>query len=212
MTQQPGWGPQQPPQPGQPPYGYPQQPGPYGAPPPLPKQGLTPGGLIALGCGGLLVVGGLFVAIAAFSTIGDSSSNASRPTPAASTQAPAAAPPEATPAKEPATEPALKIEAKKTPFTRGILAAPGAHTSVRVTVINSTDETVSVNPLYFTITATDGMKYTHELAADEHQLDAVELAPGEKTTGVVTGKGTFAPAYVTFTDGLFGDPVRVKVS
>lgn len=198
----------------QPHYGYPPQPGPYGTPPHQPpKKGIGVGGGIALGCGGLLLVGVLLFTIAAFASIGDSSSTASRPTPAATTKAPAAAPPKATPAKEqPAAEPALKIEAKKTPFTRGILASEGPHTSVRVTIINNTDETISVNPLYFTITATDGMKYTHELAADEQQIDAVKLAPGEKTTGVVTGKGAFTPDYVTFTDGLFGDPIRTKVS
>jgi hypothetical protein len=40
----------------------------------------------------------------------------------------------------------------------------------------------------------------------------MDLAPGEKTTGVITGKGAFTPKYVTCTDGLFGDDVRGDVS
>ncbi|WP_241563246.1 hypothetical protein [Streptomyces sp. E1N211] len=69
-----------------------------------------------------------------------------------------------------------------------------------------------MNPLYFTITDTDGTKHTVELGVDEEQIDTVDLAPGENISGTVTGKGTFTPKYVTYTDGLLGDPVRVNVS
>lgn len=200
----------------QPPYGYPNQPGPYGTPPPPPqRKGIGVGGGIALGCGGLLLLGAIIFVIGIFASIGDSTDPKTprQSTPTIAAEAPAATPSKAAPPEpEPAPEQPVKIEAKKTPFTRGILAPDGPHTSVRVTITNGSNKTISVNPLYFTITATDGMKYTHELAADEQQLDAVKLAPGEKTTGVVTGKGKFTPAYVTYTDGLFGDPIRVKVS
>nr|WP_286170072.1 DUF4352 domain-containing protein [Actinospica acidiphila] len=86
------------------------------------------------------------------------------------------------------------------------------YTSVRVTVVNDGDDEVSVNPLYFTITDTDGTKHTAELGVDEEQIDTVDLAPGENISGTVTGKGTFTPKYVTYTDGLLGDPTRVNVS
>ncbi|MCX4529727.1 hypothetical protein OG982_29215 [Streptomyces sp. NBC_01551] len=47
-----------------------------------------------------------------------------------------------------------------------------------------------------------------ELGAAEDQIDTVELAPGEN----VTGKGTFTPKRVTYTDGLIGKGVRTDVS
>ncbi|WP_406859277.1 hypothetical protein ABZO31_02870 [Streptomyces sp. HUAS MG47] len=68
MTQQPGWGPQQP---GQPPYGYPQQPGPYGPPPPQ-RRGIGVGGGIAIGCGVLLLLGVLLMVIGLLAYDGDS--------------------------------------------------------------------------------------------------------------------------------------------
>ncbi|MFE6284331.1 hypothetical protein [Streptomyces sp. NPDC057877] len=40
----------------------------------------------------------------------------------------------------------------------------------------------------------------------------MDLAPGENISGTVTGKGTFKPRYVTYPDGLLGDPVRTDVS
>ncbi|MFF5804528.1 hypothetical protein [Streptomyces sp. NPDC012746] len=51
-----------------------------------------------------------------------------------------------------------------------------------------------------------------ELGAAEDQIDTVELAPGENVTGAVTGKGTFTPKTVTYTDGLIGKGVRTDVS
>ncbi|MEV4683600.1 DUF4352 domain-containing protein [Streptomyces kurssanovii] len=81
-----------------------------------------------------------------------------------------------------------------------------------VTITNNSDEKIDVNPLYFSITATDGSKHNAELGEDENQMDTMDLAPGEKATGVITGKGAFTPMYVTYTDGLFGDDVRGDVS
>ncbi|MEU6982497.1 hypothetical protein ABZ946_03600 [Streptomyces sp. NPDC046324] len=40
----------------------------------------------------------------------------------------------------------------------------------------------------------------------------MDLSPGERTTGVITGEGDFSATYVTYTDGLFGEEVRGKVS
>ncbi len=40
----------------------------------------------------------------------------------------------------------------------------------------------------------------------------MDLAPGENVSGTVTGKGPFTPQYVTFTDGILGDPIRVNAS
>jgi hypothetical protein len=73
----------------------------------------------------------------------------------------------------------VKVTAKKTGFSKSILAQDRNYTSVLVTVTNNSDDKVDVNPLYF--------------------------------TGTITGKGTFTPKYVTYTDGLLGDSLRADV-
>lgn len=201
---------QQPPQ--QPGFGPPQQPG-WGAPPQPPKKN-NAGKIIGIGCGGivaLLVIIGVIGALVSGGDSSDTSSSnggtvSSRPT------APDGSEEAETEKEEPAEEPALKITAEKTGFTKSILADGSNYTSIKVTVTNNSDDTIGVNPLYFTITDTDGTKHTHELAVDETQIDTVDLAPGENISGTVTGKGKFTAAYVTYTDGLLGDPVRVDVS
>ncbi|WP_225859142.1 DUF4352 domain-containing protein [Streptomyces albicerus] len=111
----------------------------------------------------------------------------------------------------PAPKTPIKVTAKKTAFTASILADGGNYTSVKVTVTNNSDETIDVNPLYFAITDSKGTKHSQELAADKNQLEAVDLAPGENISGVVTGKGKFTPTHVTYTQFL-SDPVRVPVT
>ncbi|MFI6107778.1 DUF4352 domain-containing protein [Streptomyces sp. NPDC051310] len=81
-----------------------------------------------------------------------------------------------------------------------------------MTVTNNGSKPIGINPLYFTITDTSGGKHTAEPAVDEQQMDTVDLAPGENSTGVITGKGSFTPRYVTFVEGLFGDGVRGDVT
>ncbi|URN13458.1 DUF4352 domain-containing protein [Streptomyces radiopugnans] len=105
----------------------------------------------------------------------------------------------------------IRITAETTDFRPTILTNGEEHTSVLVTVVNNSAEKVDVNPLYFDVTAADGSKYDVELAADERQIDTVELAKGEKVTGTVTVKGKIEPKTVTFTNGLFGDSVRADV-
>lgn len=213
--QQPGWG-QQPHQP------YPQQPG-WVAPPPPPKK--TPVGMIVgLGCLGIVV---LFILLGVVGTIagGDSSdtskgtstsvdSDANKDTQAEKKDdAPAA---EEEPAEEPTEEAApespIKIVAKKTAFSASVLADGSNYTSIKVTVTNNSDDTISVNPLYFSITDTNGTKHASELAADNNQIDTVDLAPGENVSGTVTGKGKFTAKTVTYTDGFIGDTIITKVS
>lgn len=106
----------------------------------------------------------------------------------------------------------MKVTATKTAFAPSILAEGSNYTSVKVTIKNDSDDTISVNPLYFAITDSKGTKHSHELAADENQLEAVDLAPGENISGVVTGKGKFTAKYVTYTDGFLGDSLRADVS
>lgn len=201
-TGQPQWGPP----PGQP---YPGAP--YGPPRP-PKNGMSTGAIVAIVLGS--VFGGLLliIVIAAIAVSGDTTASDSAgpkktgsaaPAPARSSDAPVT--------EEPAEKAPVTVTAKKTTFAPSVLHNGGAYTSVTVTVKNQGDTEISVNPLYFTITDTDGSKHTTELGMDENQISTVELAPGEKVTGSITGKGKFTPAYVTYTDGLFGEGVRGNV-
>ncbi len=125
---------------------------------------------------------------------------------------PAEQPKEEKAEEKPAAEEPVKITAKKTAFSKSIIADSSNYTSVLITITNNSNETISVNPLYFAITDTDGTKHTAELAVDERQIDTVKLAPGENVSGTITGKGKFTPKYVTYTDGWWGDSLRAEVS
>ncbi|GAB2863677.1 hypothetical protein GCM10027074_33670 [Streptomyces deserti] len=209
--------PQQPQQ--QPGYGYP-APG-YGAPVPQPPKKRSFAKIAGLGCGGILA---LFVIIGVAASGGsdgssdskssDKSVTAKEPQREEKIEGPAEkAPAEDKPAKEePAAQGPVKVTAKKTGFSKSILADSSDYTSVLITITNNGDEQLDVNPLYFSITDADGTKHTAELAVDENQIDTVKLAPGENISGTITGKGKFSPKYVTYTDGLLGDSIRADVS
>jgi hypothetical protein len=202
QPQQPGWG---------------QPPTPPAWQPPPPKKS-NAGKIVGFGCLGLV---GLLVLLGIVGALigNDDSSDDDKGGTVAAASSPADDKPaeEATqkaaeqPSKK-APEPAVKIAAKKARFAGSILAEGSNYTSVLITVTNNSDETVDVNPLYFSITGTDGTKRTAELAVDENQIDTVDLAPGENISGTVTGKGKFTPKYVTYTDGILGDPMRADVN
>lgn len=209
--------PGQQPQPG---YGYP-QPGPpqqpgwgYPPPPQQPKKNSVGKivGFSCLGIVGLVVLLGIAGALLG----GESSPKAGKepasqvPAPAASS-APAKAP-ETAPSAKPEKKSAVDVVAKNTKFKKSILADSSEYTSLSVTITNNSSKAISVNPLYFAITDTNGTKHVAELAVDENQIDTVELAPGENITGTITGKGAFTAKTVTYTDGLIGDSVRANVS
>ncbi|MGZ2359647.1 DUF4352 domain-containing protein [Streptomyces sp. 372A] len=157
---------------------------------------------------GIIVLFVLIGIIAAIATSGDDSKKDSPPTkePAAS------APAESKKPEEPAKKEPVTVAAKKVAFKKSILAQNNDYTSVQVTITNNGKDEIDVNPLYVTITDTDGRKHTAELGMDEDQLDTVKLAPGENVTGTITGKGKFDAKYVTYTDGLIGDSIRGNVS
>lgn len=120
-------------------------------------------------------------------------------------------PKEQEPAKKEEKVSPLNITAEKAEFAKSILAQGSDYTSVRVTITNNSGESVSVNPLYFTITDTNGTKHTAELGADKNQVDTVTLADGENISGTITGKGSFTAKYVTYTEAMFGEPIRADV-
>ncbi|MEV6833771.1 DUF4352 domain-containing protein [Streptomyces sp. NPDC051133] len=202
---------QQYPQPQQPGWGGPQ--GAWGAPPQPPKK--SKGKIIGFGCLGVIA---LFVVIgivgAATGSGGSKSHDKAISTKGSAPTAAASKENETSDDSEPADTKAAPVEitAKKTAFSKTILADSSNYTSVAVTIANHSDKKLSVNPLYFAVTDTAGTKHTAELGVDDKQIDTVDLAPGENITGTVTGKGAFTPKYVTYTEDLFGDPIRANVS
>ncbi|MCM2514249.1 DUF4352 domain-containing protein [Streptomyces griseoincarnatus] len=211
-NQQPPHANQQPYPGGQQPYPQPSGYGFPGTPPPPPAKKRRFLKFAGFGCAGVL---GLVVLIAALSASGDDSDDGGNTAADTSVSASAGAKEKGPDAKRKESEQGggpVKVTAERAEFSKSILADGSDYTSVRVTVVNDGDDEVSVNPLYFTITDSDGTKHTVELGVDEEQIDTVDLAPGENISGTVTGKGIFTPKYVTYTDGLLGDPVRVDVS
>ncbi|MDF2711088.1 MAG: NdaS [Nonomuraea muscovyensis] len=199
MTQPPQYGPPQTPPPGWgPPPGQPNPGGPYGPPPP--KKGLGAGAIIAI-IGGVILLGLILLVVLVALVVPDDSTTGDKPKAGQKTSAPAKAAPPALSSKPPATKkpapPAgpVQVSARKTPFAPTILHREGDYTSVKVTVTNNGDKKISVNPLYFSITDSTGEKHGATLGMDEGQIDTVDLAPGEKVTGTVTGKGAWTPAY-----------------
>ncbi|MET8893563.1 DUF4352 domain-containing protein [Streptomyces albogriseolus] len=200
------------PYPNQQPYAQPPGYGFPGTPPPPPPGRGRFAKFAGFGCAGVL---GLVVVIAALSASGGDSDDGGNKAADSSVAASASAGAKEDGPKRKESERGggpVKLTAEHAEFSKSILADGSDYTSVRVAVVNDGDDEVSVNPLYFTITDTDGTKHTAELGVDEDQIDTVDLAPGENISGTVTGKGTFTPKYVTYTDGLLGDPVRVNVS
>ncbi|MGW0134115.1 DUF4352 domain-containing protein [Streptomyces sp. NPDC003299] len=203
-----------PPQGANPPYPPHPQP-PYGAPGPQPPKKGKAGKIAGLGCLGVIVI----AVIAGVATGGGSGSDDKG---GKDKTAVAENKPNADAAQKPADKGEAKpddkstpveVTAKKTAFSKSILAQDGsAYTSVLVMVTNNGSEAIDVNPLFFSITDTAGTKHASELAVDEKQIDTVKLAPGENVSGTITGKGSFTAKYVTYTDGLLGDPLRADVS
>lgn len=204
------------PYPGQtppPPYGYPV--------PPQPPKKNNVGKIIGIGCGGLIGLSLLLAACGAIIGGSDAVKKGAKgvsSVPAAPAgSVPAAAPQGSAPAASDveAVKPAAKqdVELTATPaeFNASVLAQGDDYTSVQVTVVNHGDKEVSVNILYFEVTAVDGTRKTAELGAAGDQIDTVTLAKGEKVTGAVTVKGKITAKTVYFKNGLLGKSYSTSV-
>ncbi|GAA1528219.1 hypothetical protein GCM10009678_07470 [Actinomadura kijaniata] len=108
----------------------------------------------------------------------------------------------------------VKLAAKKTTAKKSVLGEAGALSCVKVTVTNQRKKNLAVNPLYFSITDTKGQKHesSEALAAYEGEMASTTLAPGEKATGVICGKGKFVPKIVAMTDELLQEQARAEVA
>ncbi|PSK74023.1 hypothetical protein C6W96_03950 [Streptomyces sp. CS149] len=195
----------------QPQPGQPQQPG-WGQQPPPPRKRKT-GKIIGFGCLGIVGLIVLIAVIAMVASGGDDGNQSSTKKPSATQgEAKKDESKEESKEEESAEKAPVTVTAKAVAFKKSVLAQGDDYTSVQVTITNNSKSDIEVNPLYVTITDTDGSKHTVELGVDEDQLDAMTLSPGENATGTVTAKGTFDAKYVTYTDGLLGDSVRGDVS
>ena len=104
----------------------------------------------------------------------------------------------------------IEMTAATTEFEPSPLYEEGEYTSVEITVVNNSDQSISINPLDFYIIDSDDTRHSPELGVDANQLDTLELGPGENVSGVITGEGDFEPAYVSF-EPLDEDPVQAEV-
>ncbi|MCX5393803.1 DUF4352 domain-containing protein [Streptomyces sp. NBC_00094] len=204
----------QPPPPG---YGYPQQP-PQWAPVPPPKK-QSNGWKIAT-----FVLGGLFFVSCTANVVSAGSDEDSGSPKAKATQsaaeaadkpkavAPASKPPAEKKKKpETAEQPPVTITASKAAFKRTVLHDSDDYTSVKVTVANNTDDKIHVNPLYFEVTDSEGVKHSAEIFGSESDLRAVDLFKGEKAVGTITVKGKVTPVKVYYRKGGFGTSYSAPV-
>lgn len=108
----------------------------------------------------------------------------------------------------------IKLTAKRAHASKSVLSDGDALSCVKVTVTNQTKKQLEVNPLYFSITDTGGTKHDSSTALGEYegQIDTMQLAPGEKATGLVCAKGDFRPKVVSMTNPLFDEAARAQVA
>ncbi|WP_278266249.1 hypothetical protein [Nocardia sp. AG03] len=106
----------------------------------------------------------------------------------------------------------MRITASAAAFVPGVFDKGVPATAVLVLVENtSADKVVKVNPLYFSITDSEGGKHSVELGLADDQIGAEDLQPGEKIEGTIAAEGSFTAAKVTFKP-LIGANVTVNVT
>lgn len=108
----------------------------------------------------------------------------------------------------------VKLTAKRAEGKRTMLASEPL-SCVKVKITNQQkDASVEINPLYFSITDTDGTKHDTSMALGEYegQVPTTTLAPGENAKGVVCARGKFTPKQVTMTNEIFDEAARAEVA
>ncbi|MFC9088967.1 DUF4352 domain-containing protein [Nocardiopsis dassonvillei] len=194
--------------------------GPYGAPPPPPKKGMSTGakvGLGCLGCGGLSIVGFVFLLFIGLLAGGSEVGTESAPAAASPEAAPeSSTPEEAAVEEEPAEEePAVTMTATSA-GTVGDVLDDTVYTVVEVEITNGGEDSIEVNPIYFSAELADGTvvsDWSEAVFADlDDPLDTVTLQPGQKASGQIALVGEVDVAAVSMEE-LFGlqDPVVAEV-
>ncbi|MEV2278557.1 hypothetical protein AB0I72_23525 [Nocardiopsis sp. NPDC049922] len=195
----------------------PQQP--YGVPPQPPKQGMSTGAKIGIfGCGGclvLVVLGAIFLGVLGALVGGDEDTTvASEP----SASAPADEGQEQeTAAEEEAAEETSGVTMTATAAgTVGDVIDDTVYTAIDIEIVNDSDESIEVNPIYFTVELADGTvvsDWADAAFADlDNPLDTVTVQPGQRASGQIAVVGEVTPVEVTMEE-LFGleDPVTATV-
>ncbi|WKV71153.1 DUF4352 domain-containing protein [Streptomyces sp. PCS3-D2] len=175
---------------------------------------MSTGAKVGIGCGA--IVGALVLMSGCAAILGAGSGNATggeRQTRATAPSGASSASTEAKPAptKEKNETPPVTLTAEKAVFKPTALHDGSDYTAVQVTVVNNSDDTVSVNPLYFEVTDSDGVKHSAEIFGADDNLQAVKLYKGEKVTGTITLKGKITPAKVYFRKSGFGTTYSAPV-
>lgn len=118
------------------------------------------------------------------------------------------------PGKTAKAKPPIELAAKRTSAKPSVLSEGAPLTCVRVTVVNRTSKNVDINPLYFAITGTDGVKHDASTALGEYegQIETMDIAPGERARGVVCVRGKLTPATVSMTDAALSTAARAQVA
>jgi hypothetical protein len=192
--------------------------GPYGQPPQPPKKGMSTGakiGIGCLGCGGVAMLGFVFLLVIGLLAGGDDTSDT---TVAASPEAAESSAPaeEAAAEEEPAAEESAVTMTATSAGTVGDVTGDGTvYTAIDVEVVNDSDEPIDVNPINFTAVLADGTvvsEWADTLFADIDTIDAVTLQPGQRASGQIALVGEVDVASVEMADlwGL-GDPVVAEV-
>jgi hypothetical protein len=193
--------------------------GPYGQPPQPPKKGMSTGAKIGIGCGGCLGISILgFVFILVLGAVVGSDSDTSDTTVAVSPEAAAESgtPEEVAAEEEPAEEASGVTMTASHAGTVGDVTGDGTvYTALDIEVVNDSEESIEVNPIYFSAELADGTvvsDWSNAIFADIDQIDTVTLQPGQRASGQIALVGEVDVAQVTMAE-LFGleDPVTAAV-
>ncbi|MDT0330102.1 DUF4352 domain-containing protein [Nocardiopsis lambiniae] len=106
-----------------------------------------------------------------------------------------------------------ELTADRTDFEPGPFYLAGDYTSVEVSVTNVGEDSLDVNPLYFSVIDVSGIAHdtAEAIGMDGRELDAVTLVPGQSTSGVVTVEGRVDADRVVF-EPFYSEAVEIPVT
>jgi hypothetical protein len=107
----------------------------------------------------------------------------------------------------------VKLTAVKAKAKASVIGGTNPLSCAKVTVTNGTGEVLLVNPYYFALTDTTGIKHTTDdvIGEYEDQIPDTKLSPGEKAEGMVCAKGRWTPKQVAMTNEILDIIARAAV-